>query len=91
MNDFEKAMAILETRGWIQGGFADTEGHVCAAEALRLANEERFGFNVAVVNQVLRSRNAFPDHLTGYNDQRGRTVDEMFDLLKTASDWRYHD
>jgi hypothetical protein len=82
------AITIMERRGWTQHRFNDDLDRVCAAEALRMANEQTWSYNVMLCNRVLIARGETPNHLTGYNDVEGRTPDEMIELLKMAADYQ---
>ena len=87
----ERAIEILDQRGWCQCQASDDEGRVCMSWAVgRAAITERF--------DDTRQRGRVLDHISAitgglsvpyWNDQAGRTFDEVRDkLTETAKDLR---
>jgi hypothetical protein len=95
MNIFDKAIEVLEEKGWVQGALVREEG-VCAVGALRIAAGEQIPFLkwsresntvVSFISKMVPGRE--PGQLavlSGWNDKSDRTFDDVIHLLKQASE-----
>jgi len=83
--DVERAVELLDERGWCQGTLVDSDGRMCALGAVGLAQKERghprsigdtlyLGYLVDMTNGV-----------ASYNDAPGRTKEEVQDLLMAVA------
>lgn len=72
-----RAADIIRTRGWIQNGWTDSKGAVCALQAVRLAsygNEAAEQDALAIVmDRIRHDFNEVPRGLPVWNDRPGRT------------------
>lgn len=97
---FDKAVEVLEQRGWCQGKLEATDGRVCAVGALRAAawgdpysrtfpGEEKVDVEpveraLDAVNAVLSGPRA-RSMIVSFNDEPGRTAEEVIDLFRRVA------
>lgn len=89
--EIEKAIEILEERGWNQGSRESSTGEVCLAEALLRAK----GLGIHIARTFAAQWNLFKSYLGGsscipeWNDDPSRTKEEVIDkLTEVAKDLR---
>jgi hypothetical protein len=80
-----RAADIIRDRGWHQGDWTDSQGAVCALQAIRLAaGDDTDAAADAAAVLLDRIRNQFGDHASsvpGWNDRRERTEADVLYLL----------
>lgn len=83
-----RAADVLETDGWCQLTGVDSKGRRCIVSALGLASGEGAGSgqlwaqaNLAVLRQLGNDL-----LLSAWNDERGRTADEVTALLRATAE-----
>lgn len=79
-----RAGDLIRERGWHQGSWDNSEGAVCAWQAVKLAaGGDTNAETNAVATLLDRIRREFGDEgsVSGWNDRQGRTVDEVLRVL----------
>lgn len=92
--DLKGAVKVLEERGWCQGGYMDSEGHVCVIGAIRTAvwgqpNYSPYATNVDHKRAIAAQEEfeaVFDDTVDAadFNDVEGRKKKEVVSGLKQA-------
>lgn len=94
MSVYLKAIEVIETRGWTQGRYQSPAGQVCALGACNLASNlgergygdgtERVRFNALYTAVKLLTGQS---SVASFNDQPGRTKEEVINLLRKAHEY----
>lgn len=83
-----RAKALLETEGWCKGSYKDADGRRCIRQAIIDAS----GVNCLDIGAALyeqmngRVWSLTHDEVTEWNDDRSRTLDDVYNLLDAAAD-----
>lgn len=79
---FEKTLEIIKTDGWCQGSFTSSYGAHCLAGALSIAaGGESWTPQFHIIANLIDTNS-----LTGWNDMKGRTEEEVISILERAID-----
>jgi len=85
-NIFDRALALLREKGWIQGRNQDEQGHICLVNALRTVADFSRSTGLNEYNDAFaRLGSQVGRNPVIWNDTEGRTFAEVEALLETAS------
>jgi hypothetical protein len=98
--DLEAAADYIDDHGWTQGMLENQDGQVCLRGAIahicqhnsslyvsemKILNRQELNAVVAVQNYLDTGLNPYRSTATNWNDQRGRTADDVTAALRKAA------
>src|SRR5437762_2416321 len=90
---FQQMKEVLRERGWCQFTLVDSQGRMCLAGAFNFVFYGSAKPSIWKVKDIHRAIRALERasgftavHFPDWNDHRGRTVEEVFELLDRASE-----